>query len=256
MKKLPDLIADVERNPRLPPGPEERFAGYGIMGVPFSSGHVLGLRRFTASSVGPGYTSVWLRRPSGAWTMYTDAAAGVACPRYFGSVLESAPVRSIAVDWLDDHRFTVTIGEDVGLRWEVVLTASPITRVMSAVASAVPEKLWRSRPFLKAMGAVAGPVLGAGRIGLTGHVPNHQGFRANPKRMWFISESTASLNGKDLGRLQALPVQTRLGDFWIPQRGIFMIGQTAFDTFDPAVHLAVLEGGARPGSGDGGGDGA
>jgi hypothetical protein len=34
-------------------------------------------------------------------------------------------------------------------------------------------------------------------------------------------------------------VQTRLGDFWIPQRGIFMMGTAAFDTFDPAAHHAL-----------------
>ncbi|MET4094457.1 hypothetical protein [Arthrobacter sp. UYCu712] len=47
----------------------------------------------------------------------------------------------------------------------------------------------------------------------------------------------------DLSRdltLAATPV-TRLmsaGDFWIPQRGIFMIGSSVFEPFDPATHLA------------------
>ena len=45
-------------HPSLPPGREERFSGYGVMGLPFRSGHVLGLRRFTASSIGSGYSSV------------------------------------------------------------------------------------------------------------------------------------------------------------------------------------------------------
>ena len=43
----------------LPSGGEERFAGYGVMGLPFASGHVLAMRRFPASSIGPGYSSVW-----------------------------------------------------------------------------------------------------------------------------------------------------------------------------------------------------
>jgi hypothetical protein len=33
-------------------GSPERFFGYGVMGPPFASGYVLGLRRFTASSIG------------------------------------------------------------------------------------------------------------------------------------------------------------------------------------------------------------
>ena len=49
--------------PHVHPGQEERFSGYGVMGLPFRSGHVLALRRFPVTSVGPGYTSVWWRDP-------------------------------------------------------------------------------------------------------------------------------------------------------------------------------------------------
>ena len=119
---------------------------------------------------------------------------------------------------------------------------------MSAVAASVPERLWRNRMFLRAMGAVAGPVLGAGHIGLTGRVPNGQTFGARPRRMWFVRESTAHLKGHSLGQVAGLPVQDRLGDFWIPQRGIFMIGSSGSSpstpprsgagTFDPSPSAA------------------
>ena len=46
----------------------ERFRGYGVMGLPFESGHVLGLRRFPVSSIGPDYTSIWHRSPDGRWS--------------------------------------------------------------------------------------------------------------------------------------------------------------------------------------------
>jgi hypothetical protein len=39
----------------------ERFAGYGVMGLPFRSGHYLALRHFPASSIGPGFRAVWHR---------------------------------------------------------------------------------------------------------------------------------------------------------------------------------------------------
>lgn len=57
--------------------------------------------------------------------------------------------------------------------------------------------------------------------------------------MWFIRDSKAHLRGKDLGQVASLPVQDRLGDFWIPQRGIFMVGSSAFEPFDPATHLGA-----------------
>jgi hypothetical protein len=239
MESIRELVAAAERGSALPAGEDERVSGYGLMGQAFSSGYLLALRRFPVTSVGPGYTSVWVRRPSGSWTMYTTVPAAVSCPRYFSSALEETSVHRIDVAWLDDHRFTVDIADDVGLHWEVSLAASPVTRAMSALASALPAKLWRNPAFLRLMGAVAGPVLQAGKMGLIGRVPNGQGFRANPKRVWFISDSTATLGGEDLGSLRPLPVQTRLGDFWIPQRGIFMMGAAAFEPFNPAEHHAL-----------------
>jgi hypothetical protein len=45
-----ELVSELEASPRLPSGTNERFAGYGVMGSPFRSGHLLALRRFPASS--------------------------------------------------------------------------------------------------------------------------------------------------------------------------------------------------------------
>ena len=78
------IVEDLERDAELPRGSEERFFGYGVMGLPFRSGHVLGLWRFPASSIGPGYGSVWHRDPAGRWTFYQDQPAELACTRYFG----------------------------------------------------------------------------------------------------------------------------------------------------------------------------
>jgi len=47
------IVRGIEDRTLIAPGREERFFGYGVMGLPFASEHVLALRRFTASSVGP-----------------------------------------------------------------------------------------------------------------------------------------------------------------------------------------------------------
>ena len=67
-----ELVDKLEQGAELPSGNEERFVGYGVMGVPFTSGHLLAMRRFPASSLGEGYTSVWHRDPQGRWTFYSD----------------------------------------------------------------------------------------------------------------------------------------------------------------------------------------
>src|SRR4051794_27060033 len=61
MHNAQEAAERTEQSPQLPRGGDERFAGYGVMGLPFDSGHVLAMRRFPASSVGPAYSSVWHR---------------------------------------------------------------------------------------------------------------------------------------------------------------------------------------------------
>jgi hypothetical protein len=38
--------------------------------------------------------------------------------------------------------------------------------------------------------------------------------------------------------MHPLEEQSRLGDFWMPQRGIFYVGEARFESFDPLRHLA------------------
>ncbi len=94
-----DLAAKLERGAELPSGNEERFVGYGVMGVPFAPGHLLAMRRFPASSLGEGYTSVWHRDPQRGWTFYTDVPPQLDCPRYFGNAVAEALVREIEIAW-------------------------------------------------------------------------------------------------------------------------------------------------------------
>ncbi|MCU1560516.1 MAG: hypothetical protein JWP90_1469 [Mycetocola sp.] len=239
MQSLRSLVADAESRSVLPPGDDERFTGYAVMSVPFDSGHVLGLRRFIVTSIGPSYTSVWHRDPSGNWTIYTTVDATLSCPRYFGSAISATSVHRIDITWTADFRFTVSIADALELTWNVSAAATPMTRLMSTAMTMVPEAGWHNASFLKAMGKAAGPSLRAGRMGLTGTTPNRQVFRAGPKKIWAVDDSTAVLNGTNLGRIRPLAEQTRLGDFWMPQRGIFMLGSATFEPFDPARHLAA-----------------
>jgi len=226
----------AEARPSLPAGTEERFAGYGVMGLTFRSGHVLGLRRFSASSIGQGYTSVWHRSPDGDWTFYQDVPPERACPRYFGPGLRRSLQRPIEIRWTGSHAFRVRVDGGRVLEWEVLLAAPAAVRAMNAMAGAMPEGWWHSEPVLRAMGWAARGLLGTGRLGLTGRTPSGQRFVANPRIAWTISSSRATVAGLDVGDPAPLAEQAHLGDFWIPQRGLFVIGRTFFEPQDPARH--------------------
>ena len=234
-----DLVESIERAPTLPAGTGERFNGYGVMAAPFASGHILCLRRFPASSVGPAYTSVWYRDPAGAWTFFQDAPPAQACPRYFSSALGRILVRDIEIAWTGPRMFSVTMSGGNELKWDVVLAGTPLTRMMNVIAGLVPEPLWHQPAFLKVMGGVARVTLRAGKLALAGRSPNGQSYVANPRLVWVISTSHATLDGNDLGPMGRSGIQAKLGDFWIPSRGLFAIGGAFFEPFDPARHLPL-----------------
>lgn len=238
MSEPRELVAQNEAQSQVASGEGERFSGWGIFGLPFISGHILALRRFPASSVGPAYASVWHRDEHGRWTMYTDVEPMLACPRYFGSAVAEAIVTPIDLTWTGPRALSITTG-DGDISWDVTLAPTPATRTLNAIGGVIPGPLWSKKPVLSMIGGTAGLALRAGRIGLHGNVPNGQTFVANPLLIWSIPSTRAVVRGAQLGPAGPLREQARLADFWLPQRGLFVIGKSAYETFDPARHQAV-----------------
>jgi hypothetical protein len=213
----------------VPNGSEERFAEYGVMGLPFRSVHILALQRFPLSSIGPGYRSVWHRDPDGRWTFFQDVASVLACSRYFGPAVAEVVAATIDINWSGPRQFSVTVTDATRrLDWDVTLTASPVTRAMSGIGALLPEAIWRQRWFLAGMGAVAGPMFSAGKVSLVGQAPNGQQFVANPLSVWLITDSGATLDGIRPGSNRPGASPRTNGGLRIPQRGVFAIGRAYF----------------------------
>ena len=223
---LAALAAKTE-SVELPDGDDERFAGYGVMGLPFASGHVLAMRRFPASSIGPAYTSVWHRAPTGEWTFWQDQPIQLGCGRYFSADVSTITEAEISVQWPSAYEMTVAIA-DADLRWHSTMHSNWMTKAFNSLGAAMPDRAWRSEGLLRVMGPVAGRLLGTGPVRLAGRVPNGQSFVANPQRIWYVAEARATLGNVDLGPRGPLAVQAMLGDFAIPQKGVFALGRAFF----------------------------
>ena len=87
------------------------------------------------------------------------------------------------------------------------------------------------------MSRPAGPLLGVGRLRLTGK---------GAERSALPRGTATDVGGERLDRHhrrqpnsagRPLSEPDRLADFRLPQRGICVIGSARFDTFDPARHL-------------------
>jgi hypothetical protein len=135
-------------------------------------------------------------------------------------------VPRIDVTWRDGHSFEVSMGDD--LRWRIELAPTAATRMMTAMGGLLPDAGWNSDAVLGAMGPMARSVLHTGRIRLRGATPNGQHFKAAPLQIWRVAGATASYRGEDLGVPAPLDEQTGLGDFWLPQRGVFFVGRASF----------------------------
>lgn len=209
------------------------------MGLTFASGNVLALRRWEESSIGPAYTSVWHRDESGRWEFWSTEVPESSCNRYAGASIEKSRRTPIEVTWLADERLRVA-APDLDFEWDVSLASTITTRMMSFVSASLPWRVRTHRSFLKVMGPVGGRLLGVGRFNMTGRMPNRQLFMAAPKAIWIVKHSSARLGDVDLGPLGPLPKQVGLGDFLIPQRGVFAAGSAYFEELDTASHSTIL----------------
>jgi hypothetical protein len=135
-------------------------------------------------------------------------------------------VPGIEVSWRDDHTLDVALGD--AMSWHIELAATPATRMMTAMGSVLPEAGWSSNSVLAAMGPMARPMLRSGKVRLRGATPNGPRFKSAPLKVWRVVAAGASYRGQDLGEPAPLDEQTRLGDVWLPQRGIFFVGRARF----------------------------
>ncbi len=226
------------------PGPQtiiqqddaERMVAWGVVGLPFDTGHVLALRVVPWSSLGHPYRSVWHRDPAGHWRMWADVEPPLACPRYFGRALIDARQAEIRVTWLDPWELLVQVDDGDRLEWHVRMAETRATRWATWLAQRIPERWWDRPRLTDLVGRVAGRMLGTGRLALQGEAPNGQRFEMRPSHVWLIPESAATVDGLALGPPGPVDPQSRLGDLRMPQRGLFAIGQASYEAFDPERH--------------------
>lgn len=120
-------------------------------------------------------------RPQWELDIFQDVASQNACTRYFGAAVDEIVDARIEIDWSAANRFSIAVGGGGHrLDWRLTLTSSVATRLMNATSSVVPEGWWHSQRFLGLMAATAGPMLRAGKLRLTGRVPN--GHNSSPTR--------------------------------------------------------------------------
>jgi hypothetical protein len=209
----------------------EYVKGWGVMGLPFDSGHVLALRVFPENDFSP-YRTVWHRDPEGRWSIYVDGPRlDTACPRYYGPACANIDHAQIDIEWSGPASLQVTM-DAPRLEWTVTATETPILRFVNAVSPRMPRWTWRSTSLVRARELLARRVLDMGDVRLSATMPSGHVGILMPERMYFINESTAVLNGADLGQTERASRNPQIGQLPLPARGVLAIGGAAWAILD------------------------
>lgn len=223
----------IEPGPgRSPWDGHEYGRGYGVLSLPFDTGHLLGLRVFPENDFAP-YASVWHRPPGGEWVIHVDGPdLDGACPRYWGPATGEVGYASIGVDWTGPADLRVTM-EAPSLEWSLSMDAPPLLRVMNVVESAAPRFTWRSSHLRRFREWVARRYLGYGEIDLAFTTASGHEAVLVARRTYRVASSTAVLEGEPLGEPVALEQNPRIGDVPLPRTPSFVLGEAYTRIRDP-----------------------
>ena len=229
--QLPDLPAVRGRAPW--PG-HEYVRGWGVIALPFDSGHVLALRVFPENDFGP-YRTVWHRDPAGRWSIHVDGPRlDTACPRYYGPACHFTGYAQIGLTWQSPATLRVTM-DAPALEWTLTATSTRLLDVLNTMSAAMPLATWRLPSLVRAREHLAS-ALGLGQLRLAGTMPSGHTGTLMPARMYYIDDAQATLDGADLGRPARLQANPTIGEVTLSARGILATGQAMWQILDPAEY--------------------
>jgi len=107
----------------------EHVRGFGVFGLPFTSGHVLALRAFPENDFAP-YVTVWHRTPGGDWSIFVDGPRlDIACPRSFGAATRRVQFSRITLTWTQPNALRIQLDRP-RLLWHVSMAAPHDTMLL------------------------------------------------------------------------------------------------------------------------------
>ena len=214
--------------------------GYAVLTLPFSSGHLLGLRVFPQNDFAP-YVSVWHRPPDGEWSIYVDGPVlEAACPRYWSGATESTALAEVDVEWTGPETLEVSMAEP-GLEWTLTASAPALLEMVNALHAALPRWTWRVGSIRRLREWVARRVLDMGEVRFAFVTANGQEAVLAAEETYIVDDSAAVLDGHDLGELVALDDPPTVGDVTLPRRPTLVFGEAFATVLDEDDYREVRD---------------
>ena len=233
--------AAIEPGTATSPWPNhEHVRGYAALELPFSSGHLLGLRVWPETDFTP-WTSVWHRTPGGEWSIYNDGPSlETTCPRYWGPALERAELATIDLTWTGPNELHVEMDEP-SLDWTMSMVAPPLLRALNATNASLPLWSWRPAPLLWLRELVSKHLLGLGDVRFSFTAASGHEATIVPQEVYYVDDSEAVLGGGDLGEPVRLEENPTIGGVPTPTRPVFVFGQAHMQIRDEAEYRRARE---------------
>jgi hypothetical protein len=238
-----DLAARLSELPeRRQPSPwvgHEHVKGWAVFALPFESGDVLALRVLPQSNVTP-YRSLYHRDPEGKWELYVDGPKECTCTRQYGQVCSRTGNARLQIRWTGPATAKVVMHEPA-IEWSFTASTNWRLRAVNAVNGHLPLSTWRFGALIRAR-EVAARVLGMGKLELRSTTPSGHLGTLMPQEIYYIDESRARVNGRDLGRPVQLSENPRLGNLPLPSRGVLAIAEGMWRVADQAEFERLTHG--------------
>ena len=213
----------------------EHFRGYGIMALPFSSGHVLGLRVFPENDFAP-YQSIWHRTPDGRWSIFNDGPSlDTTCPRWWGPALDHAELTDIALEWTGPNTLRLEMDRP-RLTWRVTMEAPRWLQAANRISRSLPAWSWKAAPLVRVREFLARRLLHLGPVGLRITTPRGHETTVLAEEIYGIRGSTARFDGVDLGSPVVADETPHIGDVALPRRPAFFVGEAQARIIDMAEY--------------------
>lgn len=210
----------------------EHVRGYAVMMLPFSSGHLLGLRVWPQNDFAP-YVSVWHCTPEGHWSIYIDGPSlKTTCPRYWGPALKHSKLTDINLAWTSQNKLQVEMKEPQ-LQWTMSMSEPSFLQKVNKISATLPRWTWKFSYLLRARKWMAKKFIDMGDIQFSFVTASGHNTIIMPKKMFLIKSSNAEWKGQTLGEIVKLDYNPSIGGVLLPNQPSFVVGEAHMGIINP-----------------------
>lgn len=214
----------------------EYIRGYAVFVLPFSSGHLLGLRVWPQNDFGP-YASIWHCTPEGAWSIYTDGPSlKTTCSRYWGPALRHAELTNIDLVWTGPNKLRVEM-QKPEMAWKMSMVAPPTLQKINKLNTTLPLWTWKPAPLLRIREWMAKRFLDMGNVRFSFLSASGHKTIIMLEQTLIIKSSKAKWKGESLGEMIRLDYNPTIGEVSLPKQPTFVIGQAHMRIKDSEEYL-------------------